>query len=156
MPFCIKRARASDRCLCLEDVDYIVDKLHIKGHIGKNCKKCCHTDNFPWVKSLNSVVCEQKNFWLGKYEYSLKHMGIYRFNFFVFLICDAYNQLNIDNKLGFIVNHDIKEKSKRQKRKRNEADVVQLRQNMNDTSGFFSEMSETLENSTCKKQKKNN
>jgi hypothetical protein len=38
-------------------------------------------------------------------------MGIYRFNFFVFLICDAYNQLNIDNKLGFIVNHDIKEKS---------------------------------------------
>ena len=156
MPFCIKRARASDRCLCLEDVDYIVDKLHIKGHIGKNCKKFCHPDNFPWVKSLNSVVCEQKNFWLGKYKYSLKHMGIYRFNFFVFLICDAYNQLNIENKLGFIVNHDIKEKSERQKRKRDEADVVQLRQNMNDTSGFFSEMSETLESSTCKKQKNNN
>ena len=83
-------------------------------------------------------------------------MGIYRFNFFVFLICDAYNQLNIENKLGFIVNHDIKEKSERQKRKRDEADVVQLRQNMNDTSGFFSEMSETLESSTCKKQKNNN
>ena len=54
------------------------------------------------------------------------------------------------------MNHDIKEKSERQKRKRDEADVVQLRQNMNDTSGFFSEMSETLESSTCEKQKNNN
>ena len=91
------------------------------------------------------MVCEQKNFWLGKYKYSLKHMGIYRFNFFVFLICDAYNQLNIENKLGFIVNHDITEKSERQKRKREEADVVQHRQNMNETSGFFSETNKTLQ-----------
>ena len=145
MPFSIKRARTSDRCHCLEDVYYIVDKLHIKGHIGKNCKKFCRPDNFPWVKSLNSVVCEQKNFWFGKYKYSLKHMCTYRFNFFVFLICDAYNQLNIENKLGFIVNHDITEKSERQKRKREEADVVQHRQNMNKTSGFFSETNETLQ-----------
>ena len=86
--------------------------------------------------------------------YSLKHMGIYRFNFFVFLICDAYNQLNIKNKLGFIVNHDITEKSERQKRKREEADVVQHRQNMNETSGFFSETYETLDSPTFIKQKK--
>ena len=81
-------------------------------------------------------------------------MGIYRFNFFVFLICDAYNQLNIKNKLGFIVNHDITEKSERQKRKREEADVVQHRQNMNETSGFFSETNETLDSPTFIKQKK--
>ena len=57
----------SDCCVCLQDVDFIVDKLHFKGHIGKNCKKFCHSDNFPCFKSLNSVVSEQKLFWLRKY-----------------------------------------------------------------------------------------
>ncbi len=63
----------------------------------------------------------------------------------------VYNQLNIKNKLGFIVNHDITEKNELQKRKREEADVVQHQQNMNVTSGFFSETNETT---TFKKQKK--
>jgi hypothetical protein len=143
MPFCINRAKKSERCHCFGDVDYIVDKLHIKGHIGKNCKKFCHPDNFPWVKSLNSVVCEQKNFWLGKYKYSLKHMGIYRFNFFIFIICDANNQLNIEYKLGFIVNHDIIEKSERQERKREEVESNTNEENLNDSSGFFSDSNDT-------------
>jgi hypothetical protein len=112
MPFCVKRAANSDRAGCLKDVDYVVDKLHIKGHIGKNF---CHPDNFPELQPLNTVVCEQKNFCLGKYKYSLKHMSMHRFNFFVFIIFDAYNQLNIENKLGFILNHDISEKSDRLK-----------------------------------------
>jgi hypothetical protein len=78
------------RALCLKDVGYVVDKLHIKGHIGKNCKKFCHPDNFPPLKLLNTVVCEQKNFWLGKYKYSLKHMGTNRFNFFVFITVKSH------------------------------------------------------------------
>ena len=45
-------------------------------------------------------------------------MGMFRYNFFFFIVCDAYNQLNIENKLGFILNHDITEKSEGQKRKR--------------------------------------
>jgi hypothetical protein len=67
--------------------------------------------------------------------YSLKHMGINRFNFFVFIKCGAYNQLNIDNKLGFIVNNDISEKSERLKRKLDEIELSSG--NLNDTSVFF-------------------
>ena len=70
-------------------------------------------------------------------------MGIYRFNFFIFIICDAYNQLNIENKLGFIVNHDIIEKSERQKRKREEAESNTNEENLNDSSGFFSDSNDT-------------
>ena len=62
MPFCVKRAANSDRAGCLKEVDYVVDKLHIKGHIGKNCKKFCHPDNFAELQPLNTVVCEQKLF----------------------------------------------------------------------------------------------
>ena len=141
MPFCVKRSTKSERATCLKDIDYVVDKLHIKGHIGKNFKKFCHPDNFPQLKPLNTVVGEQKNFWLGKYKYSLKHMGMTRFNFFVFIICDSYNQLNIENKIGFIVNNDISEKSERLKRKIDEIEMTS--EDLNDTSGFFSDTNDS-------------
>ena len=143
MPFCVKRAANSDRAGCLKEVDYVVDKLHIKGHIGKNCKKFCHPDNFAELQPLNTVVCEQKNFWLGKYKYSLKHTSMDRFNFFVFIICDAYNQLNIENKLGFILNHDISEKSDMLKRKLDEIENS-LIDDLDRSSGFFSETSDSI------------
>ena len=143
MPFCVKRAANSDRAGCLKEVDYVVDKLHIKGHIGKNCKKFCHPDNFAELQPLNTVVCEQKHFWLEKYKNSLKHMSMHRFNFFVFIICDAYNQLNIENKLGFILNHDISEKSDMLKRKLDEIENS-LIDDLNRSSGFFSETSDSI------------
>jgi hypothetical protein len=70
-------------------------------------------------------------------------MGIYRFNFFIFIICDAYSQLNIENKLGFLVNHDIIEKSERQKRNREETESNTNAENLNDSSGFFSDTNDT-------------
>ena len=85
MPFCVSRSGKSERANVFSKIGYAVDKLHIKGHIGKNCKKFCHPDNFPRLATLNSVVCEQKNFWLGKYKYGLKHMNMARFNFFYLL-----------------------------------------------------------------------
>jgi hypothetical protein len=50
-------------------------------------------------------------------------------------LCDAYNQLNIENKLGFIVNNDISEKSERQKRKLDK--IEPSSENLNDISVFF-------------------
>jgi len=54
-------------------------------------------------------------------------MGIYRINFFIFIIFDAYNQLNIKNKLEFIVNHDITQKSERQKRNAKRLNLIQTK-----------------------------
>ena len=68
-------------------------------------------------------------------------MGMTRFNFFVFIICDSYNQLNIENKLGFIVNNDISEKSERLKRKIDEIEMTT--EDLNDTSGFFSDTNDS-------------
>ena len=71
MTNCIAGSDTSERAQMFNKINYVVDKLHIKGHIGKNCKKFCHPDNFPELKGLNSVVCEQKNFWLGRYKHSI-------------------------------------------------------------------------------------
>lgn len=97
MKFCQTRTQTSDRANILGKIKYVVDKLHIKGHVGEFCHSHCHPDLFPELKELNTVVCEQKNFWLGRYKYSLKHMNSYRYNFFLYIICDEYNNLNITN-----------------------------------------------------------
>jgi hypothetical protein len=149
MPYCIKRSNQSKRAEIFSKINYAVDKLHIKGHIGKNCKKYCHPDNFPFLRPLNTVICEQKNFWLGKYKYSLKHMSVNRYNFFIFILCDSYNQLNIDNKLGFIENHYMSEKTDQAKRKY--AEPLELIDTDIETSGVFS--SDSLSESPSKRQK---
>ena len=105
MPYCIARSNRSERAQIFQNIDFVVDKLHIK-----DCKKYCHPDNFPAMKPLNSVVCEQKKFWLGRYKYSLKHMSVNRYNFFLFILCNAYNHLNINNQLEYLENHYQKEK----------------------------------------------
>jgi hypothetical protein len=43
-------------------------------------------------------------------------MNMNRFNFFLYIICDAYNQLNIDNQLEYLDNNYMSEKSFRYKR----------------------------------------
>lgn len=73
---------------------------------------------------------------MEEYKYAFKHMSMNRF---VFIICDSYNQLNIENKLGFLTNNDILEKSERLKRKLDE--IERSSDDLNDTSGVFSEAS---------------
>ena len=68
---------------------------------------------------------------------------MHRFNFFVFIICDAYNQLNIENKLGFILNHDISEKSDKLERNLDEI-LNYLIDDLDRSSGFFSETSDSI------------
>ena len=77
----------------LKELIYVVDKLHIQGHIGQKC-----LETFPKLFSeidlLNTVVCEQCNFWLGKYKYMLKHMNQFRF-LFLCIMCNFYNNVKV-------------------------------------------------------------
>ena len=82
-----------------DNIHYVVDRLHITGHKGEDCKKYCHPNLFPEIKSINSVICESVNFKLSGYKYSVKHMNVYRFNFFLFLLCDTMNKLNMSNRI---------------------------------------------------------
>ena len=77
-----KTYQISPRASILKDLIYVVDKLHIQGHVGQKCLKIFHPKLFPEIAPLNTVVCEQCNFWLGKYKFMLKHMNQYRFLFF--------------------------------------------------------------------------
>jgi hypothetical protein len=67
-------------------------------------------------------------------------MSANRYNFFLFILCNAYNQLNIDNKLEFIVNYYITEKTEQAKRKYSEPFELTDTENDSDieSSGIFS------------------
>ena len=59
-------------------------RLHMKGHTGDECKKNNDPALFPELEDTNTVVCEQVNFWLGKFKHILKHINFYRFNSLTF------------------------------------------------------------------------
>jgi hypothetical protein len=79
----------------IKNVKYVVDRLHIKGHKQKWCLKICHPDLFDDLNGTNTVVCEQINFWLGRFKHIMKHMNATRFNFFLYIILNEHNQLEI-------------------------------------------------------------
>jgi len=51
----------------------------------------------------NSMICDQRNYWIRGFKHSVKHMNQYRFNFFFYKSFDYYNEIkskgivNIDN-----------------------------------------------------------
>jgi hypothetical protein len=77
----------------------VIDRLHIKNHKGKQCRKHFDADKIQELLDINTVVCEQTNFWLSRFKYIMKHMNAQRFNFFMYIILDKYNKEKIRNKL---------------------------------------------------------
>jgi hypothetical protein len=77
---------------------YVVDKLHIQGHTETWCHKNCHPNLFPELEEINTIVCEQINFTLGRYKYILKHMNSEHFSFYTYILFNELNKIKIDGK----------------------------------------------------------
>ena len=62
----------------------------------------CDPKLFPELKTVNTVICEQINYWLGKYKFIMKHMNVFRFNFFLYIISNEYNKIKVNGKFNNI------------------------------------------------------
>ena len=114
-PFAEDRAREakSERVAIFSKINYVVDKLHIKGHKGEICAQTVHPNLFPELDDVNTVVCEQTNFFVGHHKHALKHMNKVRYHFFLFVIFDMYNLIKIQGKFNlgnFIIKSSCKRK----------------------------------------------
>ena len=78
-----------------DKVKYVVDKMHIKGHVDPWCKANCDPQWFPDLKLINTQVCEQTNYWGNRYKFSLKYMNFLRYNFFLFIIFNEFNKIKL-------------------------------------------------------------
>jgi len=58
---------------------HVVDKFHYHNHDDPYCKANCNPHDFQELQSLetknriNTVICEEINFWLNKHKHMLKH-----------------------------------------------------------------------------------
>ncbi len=121
--FVDSRINNTEKTKVFKDKKIVVDKLHIQGHKDHRCLETCHPNLFPDLADVNTVIVEQINFWVGGFKYITKHMNIYRFNFFLFLLFDHYNELTIEGKFS-LLEEVVMNKSEKIKRKREEESEV--------------------------------
>jgi hypothetical protein len=68
--FCLNRKKTS-RSIFFEDEIYIIDRLHVQGHVDQ-CKKVYHPNKYPDIESCNTVICEQRNNWISAFKHMTK------------------------------------------------------------------------------------
>ena len=103
----------------ISNIDFVVDKLHIQGHTEKWCHENFHPKLFPELDRVNTVVCEQINFWLRPYKHIMKYMNEIRFNFYLYFILNEYNKIKLYGRYELIY-LNTKPKTSQCKRKHDE------------------------------------
>ena len=89
-------SRKSERAIVLDKTKILIDKFHINNHTDKWCLKNCNPNNEVLLDKVNTVVCEEINFWLSGYKHMVKHMKQENFGFFIFIIMDFYNRMKLN------------------------------------------------------------
>ncbi len=77
---------------------HIIDKLHIQNHIKEKCLKECNPYRWPELDAINTMSCEQTNYWAGKYKHSVKHLSYERYLFFLYIIFEEFNNQKLINQ----------------------------------------------------------
>jgi hypothetical protein len=77
-----------ERLKIYETKIFAIDRIHIYNHSRKECKKF-ECNNFKELQNINSVVCEETNYWFSGFKYCIKHMSQERLLFFLYIIFDT-------------------------------------------------------------------
>lgn len=88
-------ANLSDRGSKLSKMKIFVDRLHMINHKDAWCKENCNMDHERELDGINSMVCEELNFWLSRFKHNVKHMNNLRINFFYFIIMNLRNEYQL-------------------------------------------------------------
>lgn len=89
--------KKTNRIIELKKKIIVIDRFHYKGHKKENeyCRRICNPANYSELTGINTSVVEQINFWFSGFKFITKHMNQERFKFFIFLICDEFNEANL-------------------------------------------------------------
>lgn len=81
----------SERGAKINDFEFVIDRLHIKNHTRAICHTNYNPNLYDELFKINTVVCEETNYWLSGFKFIMKHMNADRFSFFLFIILEIYN-----------------------------------------------------------------
>ena len=94
----VKFKISSARSKILSNTKVVVDRFHFKSHVDVYCAANNDPDLITDLDDTNTSVCEQTNYWFGRYKYILKHMNLEHFHFFIFIVCDEFNKSKLINQ----------------------------------------------------------
>ena len=98
-------ARAADgtmaASLAYPSMQYIVDRLHAKGHVDPWCKQHCLPDvpsNAALLQNRNTQACEQKFSILGRHKFKLKCMRQFTAGMYMNEIVELLNKSHLPSQ----------------------------------------------------------
>ena len=103
--FCSKRVKTSESSF-LDNEIFVIDRLHAQGHV-EICKEIYHPSLYKELENCNTMICEQRNYWISSFKHITKHMNQYRFNFFIFVIFNYYNEIKSEGIINITKAVDI-------------------------------------------------
>ncbi len=97
----IKKAKKpSNRLLNFASKKFVIDKLHFHGHTEAWCRTHCNPNNHQILNDVNTMVCEQINFLLGRFKHQMKHMNDGRFFVTAYTITNTLNNLKLNSRFN--------------------------------------------------------
>ena len=69
-----------------------MDRFHFKKHKDNFCSINNNPDTIALLNKVNTSVCEQTNYWFGRFKHICKHMNYERYHLFIYIMCDEYNK----------------------------------------------------------------
>ena len=109
--FCVNRANHTDKSRFFDEYTYIIDRLHVKGHVAR-CREIYPPNLIRELDNAQTMICEQRNFWISGYKHNVKHMNQYRFHFF-YIIFTYFNEIKEEGLLNIANTNDVYKPSKR-------------------------------------------
>jgi hypothetical protein len=84
----------------------------VKGHVAP-CREIYAPSLIRDLDNAQTMICEQRNFWIGGFKHNVKHMNQYRFTFFFYIIFSYFNEIKEVGLLNIANTNDVYKPSKR-------------------------------------------
>ncbi len=70
--FCVNRANRKSKFFA--ECTYFIYRLHVKGHVAR-CREIYSPNLIRDLDNAQTMICEQRNFWISGYKHNVKHMN---------------------------------------------------------------------------------
>jgi len=86
--------------------------MHVKGHV-KSCQEKYSPSLIKDLDAAQTIICEQRNFWIGGYKHNVKHMNQARFIMYLYVIFTYYNEVIAEGVINIANTNQIYNHCKR-------------------------------------------
>ncbi len=103
------RITNNNRTHAFEDVVFVVDRLHLKGHVAE-CKKSYNPDLYEHLDDVGTSINETRNSWISGYKHMVIHMNSMRYHMFFYIVFNEYNRIFSEGNINICESFNVNKK----------------------------------------------